>query len=513
MKHPKKENFDLSHKRLLTTDFGKLTPTFVQEVVPNQSINLRSAIGVKTPALLFPVMHETNIYTHYFFVPNRIVVDNVGGNFPTALAKWENVVSGYNSDGDPETNDVPLIVFDGGGTELDYWKNFISVGSLVDGFGLPPNLQNSVRDDQSTFPDKVELSAIPFLAYQLIYNEFYRDQDLQDDIFRNRHLQGHPNPGINGQFSFPRTGEVMSASLSNLMSIRYRNFEKDYFTSARPRAQRGAPVASIDLTVASLRMAERIQKYFEKINRTGSRYFEFLRGFFGTSPNDGWLNRPLYLGGFQQSMGIQTLLATNSPVAKNPDVNPQGNQSGHVISHGVGLLKFFAKEHGFVFGLTSIMPRTMYSQGIPRMFTRKSMYDFYNPEFQKIGEQEVLAREIMLSKNPNFRPNKTWGYQARYNDYKFRNNEICGEFRNSMQNWHLGRIFRNRPDDPSSMVPNLSSDFVSTRNASQDFQRIFAWQNSGEPGSAEWNNSIWLEIDNMCFSRAPMLFQPSPGLF
>lgn len=431
--HPRRSVFDLSYEKKLTCDMAQLIPVMCDEVVPGDVFKIGNQAVVRFQPLVAPILHEINMYVHYFFVPYRILWDD-----------WEDFISG-GSDGqfaDPIPEWEPTVT-----TE----------GSLWDFFGFPVGVD----------PDGAYPLDFPRRAYNLVYNEYYRDENLQTEV-----------------------------ALTN-ETILNRAWEKDYFTSSLPWQQRGTAPAlpisgtthaiwaldntnlfnlqgsstgtlpndvtravlnnnTVDLSTAStfdiadLRLAFQIQKWMERNARAGVRYTEFLRAHFGVSPRDERLQRPEYIGGSKAPCIISEVLQTSS----TDSTTPQGNLAGHGITVSDAYCgKYHAQEFGLIIGIMSIMPRSAYSQGIDKQWLRKTKYDFYFPEFANLSEQAILNAEICatgtLSHNQDI-----FGYQGRYDEMRTKNSQIVSGMRTTFDYWHLGRQF------DTGSPPVLNEDFI-----------------------------------------------------
>lgn len=464
----KRSKFDLSHYKLLTCDQGQLVPAGLTEVLPGDSFQHSMNALVRTNPLLAPVMHPVHMRIHHWFVPHRLVWD-----------EWEQFITG-GPDG-MNASVFPTITFPQNGPEI---------GSLADYLGIP-------TDNPSV--GGTEVSALPFRGYALIWNNWYRDQDLQTEL-------------VIDKTSGPDT--TTSTALQNV------SWEKDYFTLARPWTQKGpeitlplgelAPVIrtpglpattytkwyipdgtnmptsttvqtgpnggamdqlvtagvgyqlnidpngtlSADLAdsdapdINLLRRAFALQRYEEARAQYGSRYTEYLR-YLGVKSSDARLQRPEYLGGGKQTLQFSEVLQT-SPTTDGDDEVGVGNLKGH----GIGSIKSnryqrFFEEHGYVFTFVSTKPKTMYVQGLSRTWNRRTKEDFWQRELQHIGQQEILNKELDVT---HASPNGTFGYGDRYNEYKEEISTIAGEFRTNLAFWHMARIF--------SSPPTLNADFV-----------------------------------------------------
>jgi len=472
-KKPGYNAFDLSHERKFSMQMGKLTPILVQEIIPGDKFNINTEVLMRFAPLTAPVMHRINVYTHYFFVPNRLVWDD-----------WQNFITG-GSDG------LDLPVYPTLAMSKANQDNFVT-GSLADYMGLP-----SLEGFTGSFSSNYWVSALPFRAYQLIYNEYYRDQNLTDPVAFG-------------------TGSDAEADITALMTMRQRAWEKDYFTSALPWAQRGGEVAmpidfvykdvsevynsvgvkpttQIDLsagtvgatdgllhnkvgddpvddtlrienlesegtsvTINELRNAVRLQEWLERNARAGARYIEQIFSHFGVKSSDARLQRPEYLGGGKSPVVISEVLQTSATNTQSSAVDPsvQGNMAGHGISVGTGhkASRRF-EEHGYIIGIISVLPRTAYQQGVNRMWRKDDKFDYFWPEFAQLGEQAITRGELYLDPEDLATANTAdWGYQSRYAEYKYKESTVHGDFRTNLDHWHMGREFETAPELNTSFV-------------------------------------------------------------
>lgn len=433
---PGRSVFDLSYEKKFTCDMAQLIPVMCDEVVPGDLLKIANQAVIRFQPLVAPILHEINIYVHYFFVPYRLLWD-----------EWEDFITG-GVDGDL-TPAIPR-----------WTPTNNAIGSLWDYLGFPTGIN----------PTGALPLDFPRIAYNLIYNEYYRDQNLIDEV------------------------DLTNESILN------RCWEKDYFTSSLPWQQRGTAPAlpisgttsavwaaatavnganmmfdsvankayntgtrdtlnnnTIDLSTAStfdiadLRLAFQIQKWMERNARGGARYTEFLRQHFGESPRDDRLQRPEYIGGSKSPVIISEVLQTSSTDA----TTPQGNLAGHGISISDAYAgKCHVQEFGLIMGIMSVMPRSAYQQGINRQWLRRTKFDFYFPEFANLSEQAIEKAEI-CAKNADATHNAAiFGYQGRYDELRTKSNQVCGQLRSTYDYWHLGREF------DTANPPLLNEDFV-----------------------------------------------------
>lgn len=492
LQRPKTSVFDLSHEKKLSIKMGDLVPILCQEVLPGDKFRINTEVFMRLQPMIAPIMHRINARVEYFYVPKRLVWN-----------EWEQFITGGK-----KGSAVPVYP-QVAGSSSDA-ESLLSIGSLADYLGFPVQMLTP----SSSAPLK-PISLTPFRAYQLIYNAYYRDQDLEDEIDINL---------SSGLFGYDE------AEIQQLLTLRKRAWEKDYFTSARPWAQKGddvllplngiAPVTGFpkfknidgefpslsqptywsnsqnltaskdgvegrkelkvvdgltaDLeqatstTITELRRAFALQRWLEKQAIGGSRMAEFLLHMFGVKSPDARLQNPEYLGGGKLPMMISEVLQTG----ESGDT-PQGNMAGHGYATGIsnGFSKYFY-EHGYVIGILSVVPRTGYMQGLPKLFTKLDRFDYYFDQFAHIGEQPVKKYELFYNPELGTLNEAEFGYQARYQEYRFNNDTVHGEMRTSLKHYHMAREF--------SAMPSLNNSFVKADPTT----RIFAVT------SEEWHKLI-----------------------
>jgi len=482
---PGRSVFDLSYEKKFTCDMGQLIVACADEYVPGDSVKIGNEIVLRWQPLVAPILHEVNIYVHYFFVPYRLLWD-----------EWEDFITG-GPQGDLEPIPPTWIP--------DATSN--AEGTLWDYMGFPINV----------IPDGAYPLSFPRTAYNFIYNEYYRDQTLQEPVELDQN------------------------------NILYRAWEKDYFTSSLPWQQRseiapslpiagttsavwpaslgGTDVAmeinaatgppavpandgtkwalennTIDLSsatsfdIADLREVVQVQKFLERNARVGARYTEFLQAHFGMSPKDDRLDRPEYIGGTKSSVIISEVLST---VPTDLGGEAQGTLAGHGITADRNFAgSYKVKEFGLIMGIMSVMPRSAYQQGINRQWLRRTKYDFYFPEFAHLSEQGIEQAEIyatgVAAENTTL-----FGYQGKYDEMRVKQNMVANWMRTnatiSFDYWHLARAFES--------APILDETFISTEgNIRKD---IFAVPS--EPG-------LIVNFANKIRAVRPMPAASDPGL-
>lgn len=555
VRKPKTSVFGLSHTNTLTLDMPNLVPVLCRDVIPGDTWKISSEIFLRMMPMLSPIMQDVDVFCHYFYVPLRLVCheydnffnpeeqDNVYRPFIDPAKAGDYAQQLY-----PSLDDIPIDSTKRT-TAQQQFLDFILLfaeGSLADYLGIPViDIRDAINDNLQIY-DAVELqaavkslpkfSAIPFLQYQLIYDEFYRDQTLEDSILQL--LEPECDGFVKGKFSIDEPFDVISpAGFTLLMSLQRRAWRKDYFTSALPTPQAGPDVhlpltgnadvvlkgigegpvmydpqlvrfassglQSLDTgvvadshgqlgvtdtttseadpvvidpngtleadlssvtsaTINELRRAVRAQEFLEKCARGGRRYIEMILSHFGVRSSDSRLDRPEFLGGGRQPFTISEVL---SHVGEDDTQNfILGEMAGHGLSYGQSsYTRRFFEEHGFIFAIVSILPKASYQQGLERMWTRESIYDYAWPSFANLGEQEILNKEIYAASGD---PDGVFGYAPRYSEYKYIPSSVHGQMRTSLSYWHLGRIF--------SSAPALNGDFVHPRV--EELKRIFAVQ-------------------------------------
>lgn len=464
--NPPRSNFDLSHERKLSLDMGRLAPVLLQEVIPGDTFNINTETMIRFSPLVSPVMHRIHNHLHYFFVPNRILMNN-----PT---DWEKFL----------TKDPAITI-----PQINLKNRSVPVGSLADYMGLP-----TVPSPTVVAYDEY-ISQLPFRAYLKIWNDFYRNSRIQTEI------------------DYKDDTTVLNALGADLLS---RNYEDDYFTTSTPYAQYGAIPAHADVTYNSLggqslvkriggaqaaagnikvaatgeledassndiyidqsntahvtaeeiRRAEAMQRVLEKLARAGNRYKDWLLSFFGVESDDGRLDMAEYLGGAKTPVIVSEVL-NQTGVLNATDGEPLGTMGGHAINVGKKYdCTYTAKEHGWIMAIMSVLPEPAYQSCLPRHFKRLLESDFPLPEYAQLGEQGVYRKELYYNPTDSGYSNSVFGYQPRYQEYKTGFSSVHGQFRDTLKFWHLGRIFN--PLAP----PQLNDDFIQADPA--DFTRIFA---------------------------------------
>lgn len=452
---PDRSGFDLSKEHLLTANVGTVTPVEWFEVLPNDTISMGALCKTTLPPFAVPFMGRIDACIEAFFVPMRILWKG-----------WQSFIT-QNSGSQNAVNiptQVPVI-------DLSNESNqaFLGVGSLADYLGFKNNGTTSLS-----------ITAMPFLAYHKILDNWYRDQNNVKPFFIKNpiaaqigsNLPVHAADSISSATNqvYPLYPTTQGASSSNvcdwslgLGSLRQRSWAKDYFTTmtTRPQAGDAAQItfstagSTGNFTVSDLRAANALQKWLERNNIAGTDYGSQILSHFGVTPPDAVLDKPLLLGQIRDSVYVGSV-ENNSNAAGETSDSPFANVLGSAAGFASGMNKgslipeFHAKEHGIIMVMYTLVPHAYYNCGIERQLRHTTIGDFAWPEYARIGDQPVYAEELFAGAASSV----TVGYNQRYSEYKFRPDKISGLLRENsdLEVYALQRGF----DD----IPALGKEFL-----------------------------------------------------
>lgn len=501
-KVPRNE-FKLSRPNTFSTVFHRNVPTALLEILPGDRIIFDSELFARLQPMIAPVFNQMRISQHAFYVPFRTI------NRHFAEFMFNNPDGSY-------TDVLPYLTLGNiysiiaGSTPLEHAEK-VEVIRLLDFIGLPFVYSSNtsatlmvnkwISDNAWAADSTVEINLGPFFAYAKIYTDYYRDQNLEEDPFKAWVAAGFTDvmdwSGNCDSRLFNNPTKAVFARC--FLMLRKRAWAHDRFTSALPFAQRGpdvlipvagsgpvtfegvddgdivnanwspsgqelvsgsdndpisatAELSNLSTTINEFRTAERLQRFYENSARGGTRPNEATLAHWGVRTKDATLDRAEFLGGQMQPLVVSEVEQNSETTSSSP----LGTLAGKATSYKPGrLFKRFFDEHGFVIVLTSAMVRANYSEGLPKVFSRREREEYAWPEFANLGEEPIFLKELSLKQSiigEGVTPDDVFGYVPRYSDYKSAVGEIHGDFRSSLAFWTQNRKFAN--------PPALNKDFI-----------------------------------------------------
>jgi len=496
---PGRSVFNLSHTKLFNTWHGWLIPVCMEEMIPGDMFKIGNEMVVRLQPMIAPMLHEVNVYVHYFFVPYRVLWPEPNG--------WETFITGGKS-GD-ETPTIPR--WDPGiQQKYSLWDYMC--------FPITPKPVGALPLD---FPRR---------AYNLIFNEYLRSQDLTPEVDLTNEVilkrgwekdyftsclpyqqRGTPpalpisgssvwaNP-VTGSTGYPAitTGTTRQFAMDQANSQPFDAFTKNALEKgvpSIPTANMNAnTLTSATFDTTDLRLVVQIQKFMERNMRAGARYKEQILAHYGVNIGDARLQRPEFIGGTKSPIIVSEVLQTSETQETG---TAQGTMAGHgITADSQRVNKYYAREFGILMGLMSIMPRSAYSQGIDKQWLRETKYDFYFPEFAHLSEQAVFMSEV-YAQDTEVKNKTIFGYQGRYNEMRYRPSRTMADMRASglLGYWNLSREF--------AAAPSLNDAFIECNGATASQMRVFAVQD--EP-------PFVVHFANRITAIRPMPKEAMPGL-
>ena len=464
----KRYKHNLSSYQLLTGNMGIAYPVGLCEALPNDTFQHATSALIRLSPMLAPVMHSMTVRIHHFFVPHRLTWGAINNDCGKS---WENFITGGPDGNDTQT--VPTMQTTG------------EAKDVLDYMGVPTKAG-------------VTVSAIPAAAYNLIWNEYYRDQDLQAErevsdltpariAWEKDYITTcRPWPQKGPEVTLPISGQApvkgigvtdglflnaqstvtetdgTTPTYANAKALNAAGVSNEVMVEQQPATSRPNIFADLSQATATnindVRRAFALQRFQEARSRYGSRYTEYLRYLGVSNPRDSRLQRPEFLGGGQVRVAVSEVLQTS-----NDDAQSRFGV-GDLYGHGIAAVRSnryrrFIEEHGYIMTILSVRPRAIYRDALARHWLRQDKEDFYQRELEYIGQQAVYNNEVYMDATDGM---GTFGYSDRYREYRENMSFISGDFRTTLYYWHLARQF--------TEAPALNAAFIECNPSERIFQ-------------------------------------------
>lgn len=492
---PKLSKIPLGHDVKMSFDIGELRQLMCLECYPGDILKMKIAYMVRFAPLIVPIFHRLDIKFRNFFVPNRLVWD-----------KWQDWITYQLPDVSVPTFTLKQVIEVYGDSMNEYAPEYLKYTMRFDDLDLPvvkPIYVDGVKTHTFGNKNTLPLSVFPLRGGNLIWNEYYRHQFLQNkmDVFESLDIVSEDEiVSYNGHdfcvgwekdyFTLsttePQLGDAVSIPIQNNKSISATLSTRNYSTGGPLQVDAGntgqviyypnsteksigitiQPYDSSFVTAGTIQdfyNAKAIQRWKYKLQLAGQRYNEQILAKFGVVTPDYRIQRPEYIGGDTKPVSVGRVINSNGA-----DGSVLGSYAGEMSVFGeTNFLEYECEEYGFIHTYMYIVPTSSYYQGIPRSLVKRNIFDYYDPDFSRVGDQEVLNDEIFAREGND---NGVFGYQLRYSQYKFIQDKIRGEFRTTLSYWHMGREF--------DVQPNLNDEFVRIDSRDSNLTRLWAVQDT-----------------------------------
>ena len=503
--HPRRTAFNNSYTKQFNCDMGQLIPVYCEEMIPGDHHTLGMEAVVRFQPMIAPLLHEVYLRTFFYFVPvrllmNRYTMDDLGDD-----GEWEDFITGG-----PDGNDDTILPLWGstknpdGSSAYPFPTSGYGKYSLWDYFGFELNVVPTSDSMPISFNRR---------AYNLVWNEYFRDQNLQDEVSLDNDQvlnicwskdrfttalydtqrgdrPAIPLSGITGiSFDGPMSNNAFNAGTVMMAAgnlVANNNLSWNNLQATTPASQSNPTTSqpygtnfknwlnqntlnfsdAVTFDVVDMRRLFQMQKYLERNMRSGARYTEQLRSRYNVVPQDMRLQRPEFIGGTRSPIIISEVLQTSESSTNSA----QGSMAGHgIMADRSRVGKYHVKEHGYIIGLACVQPVPIYRHGINKQWTRRTRYDFPTPELVNLSEVAVYNRELVVTGTS--RDDEIFGFQGIYDEMRIKESKVCADMRDTFSYWNLAR-----DDFNKSAPPSLNENFIKCVPS----KRIFAVQD--EPG-------------------------------